>query len=69
MEENKNHTSGMLKNEYAKLVGIPVSTLRNYMNKLFLGELMALNYSRCQKYLTPVQINYLNSKLVVIPEP
>lgn len=55
----------MLKSEYAKLAGIPVSTLRNYMNKHFLTELMALDYSPRQKYLTPRQISFLNIRLVV----
>lgn len=65
MEASKTHTTGMLKNEYAKLVGIPVSTLRNYMNKLFLIELKMLNYTPRQKYLIPIQIDFLNKKLVV----
>lgn len=64
-----NKISGMLKNEYAKIVGIPVSTLRNYMNRLFFEELTALNYTQRQKYLTPIQISYLNKKLVVTSEP
>ena len=69
MEVSKTHTTGMLKNEYAKLVGIPVSTLRNYMNKLFISELSLLNYTPRQKYLIPIQIDFLNKKLVVITEP
>lgn len=68
MEENKTIT-GMLKNEYAKKVGIPVSTLRNYMHNLFLTDLSALNYTQRQKYLTPIQIDYLNKKLVIVTEP
>lgn len=69
MEESRQNTTGMLKNEYAKQVGIPCSTLRNYMNKLFLIELSKLSYTPRQKYLTPLQVNFLNSVLVITQEP
>jgi len=68
MGNDKQPITGMLKNEYAKLVGIPVSTLRNYMNKMYLKELSALNYSQRQKYLMPIQIDFLNKKLVIVPD-
>lgn len=59
----------MLKNEFAKRAGIPVSTLRNYMNKLLFEKLLVLNYSRNQKYLTPRQVAFLNRELDVTTEP
>ena len=68
MAENNEHTTGMLKNEYARLIGIPVSTLRNYMNNLYFTELVILGYYTTQKYLTPKQINFLNSKLVIVSD-
>lgn len=55
----------MLKSEYAKLVGIPVSTLRRYCNKLYLAELQKMDYFPAQKWLTPRQILWLNEKLVI----
>lgn len=56
---------GMLKNEYAKKIGIPFRTLTRYMNELYIDEMTAMDYSRTQKYLTPRQIEFLNMKLVV----
>lgn len=57
---------GMLKNEYAKKIGIPYRTLSRYINKLYLAE-MESNFDYCptQKYLTPRQIDFLNTKLVI----
>jgi hypothetical protein len=63
--ENNNATMGMLKSEYSRRVGIPFSTLRRYMNVLYLAELQEIDYSRCQNYLTPKQIDFLNRKLVI----
>lgn len=65
MEINKHTVVGMLKREYSKLIGIPASTLRRYMNKLYFDEMAKLDYTRGQNYLTPKQINFLNEKLVI----
>lgn len=57
--------TAMLKSEYAKKIGIPVSTLRRYCNKLYLAQLQTMDYTVSQKWLTPKQIHWLNDKLVV----
>ncbi len=64
MNENQQNTA-MLKSEYAKKVGIPASTLRRYCNKLYLPQLQEMDYTVSQKWLTPLQISWLNKKLVV----
>ncbi|MDP3914376.1 MAG: hypothetical protein Q8R96_11655 [Bacteroidota bacterium] len=63
--ETETKTMGMLKSEYSRRVGIPVSTMRNYMNKLYYAELKEMDYNRCQNYLTPKQVDFLNRKLVI----
>ena len=65
METETKTTMGMLKSEYSRRVGIPVSTMRNYMNKLYFAELKEMDYTRCQNYLTPKQVDFLNRKLVI----
>lgn len=67
MEESKSNTVAILKSEYSRRVGIPLSTMRRYMNKLYFTELQEMDYTRSQNYLTPKQIDFLNRKLVITP--
>jgi predicted transcriptional regulator len=66
METINLNIMAMLKSEYSRRSGIPFSTLRYYMNKLYFEELAAMDYKRNQNYLTPKQIDYLDRKLVVM---
>lgn len=63
--EVKETPRAMLKSEYARQSGIPVSTLRYYCNEMFLAELEEIGYRKNGKYLTPKIIAWLNVHLVV----
>ena len=65
MGNDKHIIKGMMKAEYSRLANIPPSTLANYMNKLYISDLAAMEYHTHQKHLTPRQVAYLNQKLVV----
>ncbi len=65
MSNEKTDITAMLKSEYAKRIGIPASTLRRYCNQLYLSQLQEMDYTISQKWLTPRQIAWLNTKLVV----
>ena len=65
MADEKTEIQSMLKCEFAKKHGIPFRTLARYMNELYFGELQIIDYKKKQKYLTPKQILFLKSKLVI----
>ncbi|HCU60215.1 MAG TPA: hypothetical protein DGC94_03840 [Prolixibacteraceae bacterium] len=59
----------MLKNEYARKIGVSGRTLRRYLNERYFEELKEMNYFPEQKFLTPRQIGFLNKKLVFVDDP
>lgn len=55
----------MLKSEVAKLAGVSHATFRRWL-KDSEQELLQFGYQRCDKYLCPRVIQYLNEKYVIL---
>lgn len=56
---------GMLKSEVADLAGVPLYTLRRWLQDSE-QELLQFGYQRRNKYLCPRVIKYLNDKYVIL---
>jgi hypothetical protein len=48
----------MYKKEFSKRYGIPLRTLRNYLNVRYFTELEKMGYFRLQRVLTPKQVSW-----------
>lgn len=55
----------MSKAHLAELLNVSPSTLRRWLNKLYLAELEQLGYTRKQQLFTPRQWCWLVDKLVI----
>lgn len=53
------------KYEIAADMGISTRTLARWLNGRYFEDLVKLNYTKQQKYLLPVQIEFLNRKLCI----
>ena len=64
----KSSSKATLKIEYARAIGVSMRTLSYWLNNRYYDDLLVLGYTKSQKYLTPLQVEYLNVKLVNNPE-
>jgi hypothetical protein len=62
--EEKSQIKRIPKDEYARRIGVTISTLRTMLNIEFFDELKIVGYWKSQKYLTTKQIEVLEEKCV-----